>query len=392
MKILITDGDNRAALAIVRSLGRDHEIIVGGARRHTLASVSRWCRHSFVYPDPVHDPDGFIATLRSEVQRHQVDVLLPVADVTTISVAEHRKDFQPCRIPVPDTDTIKRAADKVDMMALAKQLGVPIPLGISVRDATDGIARAAEIGFPLVIKPGRSRVRAGNQWLMTTVRYANNASELADILERFNPAVFPVLLQERISGPGVGLFLCCSQGKVLAAFSHQRLREKPPSGGVSVLRESIPIDAQARAFAERLLQALHWQGVAMVEFKRDLRDGAPKLMEINGRFWGSLQLAIDAGVDFPKILLNMLDNPALASVDNYQIGVRSRWWWGDVDALLMQLLKSEERNRLPADERGRLRAILEFMKPQGRNCHLEVLRTGDLLPWLLEGWQWLFRR
>ncbi len=391
MKILVTDGDNRAALAITRSLGHEHEIIVGATRRRSLASVSRWCRDSFAYPDPVRDPNGFLTVLRDEVRRRHIDVLLPVADVTTISLAEHRDEFLPCRIPVPDADTIKRAADKVGVMALAARVGVPCPRGVAVASAHEGLARATEIGFPLVVKPGRSRVRVDGRWLMTSVRYAGDADELAQILNELHPAVYPVLLQERIPGPGVGLFLCCDHGRPLAVFSHQRLREKPPSGGVSVLRESIAVDEHARDHAERLLSALRWNGVAMVEFKRDTRDGVLKLMEINGRFWGSLQLAIDAGVDFPALLIRMLDNPAVPAVNGYQVGVRSRWLWGDIDALLMLLLKRAERERLPAGERGRWRALAEFFRWRA-NSRLEVLRLDDWRPWLLESWHWLTRR
>lgn len=39
----------------------------------------------------------------------------------------------------------------------------------------------------------------------------------------------------------------------------------------------------------------------MVEWKVDLRDGRPKLMEINPRFWGSLELAVRSGVNFPSL-------------------------------------------------------------------------------------------
>ena len=392
MKILVTDGDNRAALAITRSLGPHHEIIVGAHNRRSLASVSRWCRDSFAYPDPVRDPQGFIDTLRDEVRRRRIDVLLPVADITTIPVAEHRDEFSPCRIPIPDADTIKRAADKVGIMALAARLGVPCPASITVGNAHEAVARAAELGFPLVVKPGRSRVRVDGRWLSTSVRYANDPIELAQILGDLHPAVFPVLLQERIQGPGVGLFLCCDHGRPVAAFCHQRLREKPPSGGVSVLRKSIAVDEQARDYAQRLLGELRWNGVAMVEFKRDARDGIPKLMEINGRFWGSLQLAIDAGVDFPALLIQMLDDPAVPAVSGYRTEVRSRWFWGDLDALLMLLMKRAERERLPLAQRGRLRAIAAFLKWQGPDCRFEVLRLGDIQPWLLESWRWFIRR
>lgn len=392
MKILVTDGDNRATLAITRSLGPHHEIIVGAQNRRSLASVSRWCRDSFAYPDPVRDPQGFLDTLRDEVRRRRIDVLLPVADVTTIPVAEHRDEFNPCRIPIPDADTLKRAADKVEIMDLAARLGVPCPAGIAASNAHEAIAHAAGLGFPLVVKPGRSRVRVDGRWLSTSVRYAGNPAELAQILGNLHPAMFPVLLQERIQGPGVGLFLCCDHGRPVAAFCHQRLREKPPSGGVSVLRESIPVDELALDYAQRLLGELRWNGIAMVEFKRDARDGIPKLMEINGRFWGSLQLAIDAGVDFPGLLIRMLDDNAVPAVTGYRTGVRSRWFWGDVDVLLMLLTKRAEREQLPPAQRGRLQAIAAFLKWQGKDCHFEVLRLGDIRPWLLESWRWFTQR
>lgn len=392
MKILVTDGDNRAALAITRSLGREHEIIVASTQQRSLASVSRWCRDSFTYPEPVVDPQGFLKTLRNEVQRRHIDVLLPVSDVTTILVAEHQDNFKPCRLPIAPADTIKRAADKVGIMALAARLGVPCPAGIAVGNSQEAIARAPEIGFPLVVKPGRSRVRVEGRWLSTSVRYAADAAELKRILDELHPAIFPVLLQERIQGPGVGLFLCCDQGRPLAAFCHERLREKPPSGGVSVLRESIAVDERARDYAQRLLGELRWHGIAMVEFKRDARDGTPKLMEINGRFWGSLQLAIDAGVDFPVLLIRMLDDKSVPAINTYRIGVRSRWLWGDIDALLMLLLKRSERERLPETQRSRWRALARFFAWQGGRSRFEVLRFSDLRPWLLESWRWFSRR
>jgi predicted ATP-grasp superfamily ATP-dependent carboligase len=391
MKILVTDGDNRATLAITRSLGPHHEIIVGAQNRRSLASVSRWCHDSFVYPDPVRDQQGFLDTLREEVHRRKIDVLLPVADITTIPVAEHKDDFKPCRIPIPDSDTIKRAADKVEIMALAARIGVPCPAGIVVNSAHTGVTRAAELGFPLVVKPGRSRVRVEGRWLSTSVRYASNLAELTQILGDLHPAMFPVLLQERIQGPGIGLFMCCDHGRPVAVFCHQRIREKPPSGGVSVLRQSIPVDERARDYAQRLLGELRWNGIAMVEFKRDERDGIPKLMEINGRFWGSLQLAIDAGVDFPALLIEMLDNISMPAITDYRTGVHSRWFWGDVDALLMLLMKRAERERLPAAQRGKLRAIAAFLKWQGPDCRFEVLRLSDIRPWLLESWRWFTR-
>lgn len=393
MKILVTDGDNRATLAIVRSLGRNHDVTVAAKERRSLAAVSRWCKDAFAYPDPFRDTPGFVSTLRSEIEQRQIDVLLPVADVTSLLIARHRSEFnQHCRIPIPDIEILERAANKVEVMELARRLGVPTPAGLTIHSAAEASARIPELAFPVVVKPARSRVPVDGRWVSTSVRYANDPRELTTLLDELHPAVFPVLLQERIRGPGVGLFLCYAHGRPIAAFSHRRLREKPPSGGVSVLRESIPANVTALDHARHLLEALKWQGVAMVEFKQDERDGSLRLMEINGRFWGSLQLAIDAGVDFPDLLIRTLEGDGIpAQTPSYRSGVRSRWLWGDVDALLMLLFKESERRELPEARRGRWRALRNFFRPQGPDCHWEVLRASDIKPWLLESWRWLTR-
>ena len=109
-------------------------------------------------------------------------------------------------------------------------------------------------------------------------------------------AAFPLLIQQRIVGPGTGIFLLVWDGTVRAVFAHRRLREKPPSGGVSVYSESIAAKPDLVERSRLLLERMKWNGIAMIEYKLDASTGVPYLMEVNGRFWGSLQLAIDAGV------------------------------------------------------------------------------------------------
>ena len=137
-----------------------------------------------------------------------------------------------------------------------------------------------------------------------------------------------------------------------ASFAHRRLREKPPSGGVSVYRESIAADPALVERSRRLLEHFGWQGVAMVEYKVDERTGTPMLMEINGRFWGSLQLAVDAGVDFPRLLIECAEGRLPRRRRLYAVGTRLRWWWGDVDQLLLRLRRSSEQLGLPAGVAG----------------------------------------
>ena len=392
MRILVTDGNSRAALAITRSLGRaGHEVRVGSNTLASLAGASRHCSARVCYPDPDRYGEAFLSFLSDYVAQEAVDVVLPVTDITTLTIGADRQrlDTQ-CILPFPDVETVKMVADKAAMMALASRLGVDIPRSVTISAADDGDVNRLGLAFPLVIKPFKSRVATESGWIYTEVSYVHDADELRAALTRLDPRAFPVLLQEKIVGPGMGVCICAKQGKTMAAFAHKRLREKPPSGGVSVLRESEALDPLAFEFAARMLGALRWDGVAMVEFKRDTRDGRPKLMEINGRFWGSLQLAIDAGVDFPRILIDSLTATPAQPLIDYRTGVRTRWLWGDIDALMLRLSRPTAQLDLPpgaASKAGYLAGFLKsFVDPSTR---LEVERLRDFGPAVYECRDWL---
>ena len=178
--------------------------------------------------------------------------------------------------------------------------------------------------------------------MSATVQYAQCESDLWHLYRTTEYlAVHPSLIQERIVGPGMGIFVLCEHGAVRTAFAHRRLREKPPSGGASVLCESVALDPALLAQAARLLGPLGWHGVAMLEYKQDRRSGTPFLMEVNGRFWGSLQLAVDAGVDFPYLCCQLALGTAARRSGSYKVGIRSRWLLGDLDHLLLRLFHSD---------------------------------------------------
>ena len=128
----------------------------------------------------------------------------------------------------------------------------------------------------------------------------------------------------------------------------------------------------------------------MVEFKLDERDGLPKLMEINGRFWGSLQLAIDAGVNFPEILLRAVSGQPNALQPPYRVGVRNRWFWGDVDSLLVTMFGGSGRPPMTHGH-GRLAALAAFARFGGANSYYDNPKRDDPWPFVVEGSDWLRR-
>jgi predicted ATP-grasp superfamily ATP-dependent carboligase len=379
MRALVTDGDQRPALAITRSLARRGvSVVVGEERRASLASASRHCERHVTYPSPHRHPEAFRDFLLGLVELEQIDLVVPVTDVTTHAVSLHARAIgRHAAAVVPPLRAFELVSDKVGLLARAAACGIPTPRA-HVVDGAEGLEAVVDrVRYPAVVKPARSRLATGAGWISTSVHYAAAEAELRRLYRDVDYlAAHPSLVQERIVGPGVGLFTLFDRGRLVAAFAHRRLREKPPSGGVSVLRESVPLDPALAEHATRLLGPLGWHGVAMLEYKRDARTGVPFLMEVNGRFWGSLQLAIDAGVDFPYLLYRLahgcrIETPA------YAVGVRSRWLLGDLDHLLLRMFKSRRALQLPDGAPSRLRVLADFLERGAPGLRYEVLDRDD---------------
>jgi predicted ATP-grasp superfamily ATP-dependent carboligase len=387
MKVLVTDGDARPALAIVRSLGRRGiSVLVGAEQPVSLASSSTYCVRHVTYPSPYRDRDAFERFLLDFVQREGIDVVMPVTDVTTHSVSRTQAALgRHAAIACPSFEAFDLVSDKWQLLERAARCGVPVPR----TEFVGGIAGLREVlhrvQYPAVVKPVRSRIPTDAGWRPASVHYACSEADLWRLYEETDYLTSsPSLIQERIVGPGLGVFVLFDRGEPLAAFAHRRLREKPPSGGVSVLRESVYLDARLREHAVRMLGPLGWHGVAMMEYKQDRGTGNPFLMEVNGRFWGSLQLAIDAGVDFPYHLCELALGRRPETCQTYRLGVRSRWLLGDLDHLLLRLFKRDRDLRLPDAAPSRTRTLLDFLKFADQGLHYEVIDGHDPRPFLYE--------
>jgi hypothetical protein len=191
-------------------------------------------------------------------------------------------------------------------------------------------------------------------------------------------------LQEYYPGVGYGVELLLHEGRPLIAFQHKRLREIPIHGGASAFRESVPLDPMLYHYSVRLLQALKWTGLAMVEFK--VGATGPKLMEINGRVWGSLPLAVHSGVDFPGRLADLYlngppDNGAPPKV-GYAVGVRARNLELEMVWIASVLRGRRRYPFLPMPHRREaLVALLELLNPAHK---FDILSVDDPVPGLVE--------
>ena len=389
--VLVTDAEQRAALAVVRSLGRaGYPVHAGSARRKSLAGASRYCRSHATLPDPLHDPAGFAAAVALEARHQQAAVVIPITDAALLALLPAREQLSPAIIPFPDFAAYRRVSDKALVLEEARELGFEVP-GQAVLSRPGEEFVSGALRSPLVLKPPRSVVESRGGARKLGVAQVGDAAALERVLAALPAEAYPLLLQERIVGPGLGFFLLLWGGRRLAAFAHRRLLEKPPSGGVSVRCESVAAEPELLERGERLLTRLGWHGVAMVECKRDLTSGRVCLMEINGRFWGSLQLAIDSGVDFPTLLVRAALGEPVDPVVQYQTGVRMRSWWGEVDHLVTRLRRSDRELGVPPDVPSRAAVLGRLVSAPLTGVHGEVLRLHDPAPFVRETLDWIRR-
>lgn len=385
--VLITDGNERSALAVTRALGQcGIPVYVGENSRASLAGRSRYCAGTFEYPSPWIYPNEYTASVLESAIQLGVAVLLPMTDLAVELISLRSEDLQrTVAIPIPSLAQYRQLSNKYELTHWAKMNEVPVPESLFLPDGAVEKMLDQITQWPVIVKPETSLINRNGLWVKTSVHVARNIDELLHLYQEHWYLKYPSLIQQRIVGEGQGVFGLFSQGQPLALFAHRRLREKPPGGGVSVLRESIPLARPITDYAVKILQSARWHGVAMVEFKVDRKSGVPYMIEVNGRFWGSLQLAIDAGINFPWLTYQLATAGQLKSAETpYRVGVKSRWFLGDLDHLLLRLRKSDEQLGLSPDSPTKAQAVRQFCNWTDPFTRSEVFRLVDIRPGLYE--------
>lgn len=378
-RVLVLDALQRSALAVTRSLGRHGiPVITADETRSALAGASRYSAGYFRYPSPRLHPTDFINCVAKLASSRDLQIILPMTELTAMLLLQNRHALPDVSIPFPDIVTLNLLADKCLLIPMAGSLDIPVPKTRHAENASMLSMASEEFDYPIILKPCMSWLNSQGEWFRSNVRCAHSRQEAEEIVAA-TPAfqAGPFLVQEYIVGKGQGVFALYDHGKALAFFSHKRLREKPPGGGVSVLSESAAVAPALLSYARRLLDHVSWHGIAMVEF-RVADDGTAYLMEVNTRFWGSLQLAVDAGVDFPWLLYQMACDTRPDPVRDFRTGGRLRWLLGDFDSLYLTLRDKHYSYNKKAG------AVLQFLRPAPFITRHEVNRMGDLAPFWWE--------
>lgn len=317
--VLLTNGQQRKTLAAARALGsRGIRVLVGEDTRCNLSGFSRYSRF-IKSPNARKEPERYYRWLAETIRKYRCDAVFPMDDDTMdIAVGHYDSLSRLCSLPVPPRASYLLAQDKGRSAALAERCGVICPKTISAGSMEELRAKLSEISYPVVLKPRHSSGSRG-------IRLAGSEEDLMEQYRQVSGSYPSPLIQEYV-GDGDRYDVCMlvnRRQEIKASFVQKELRHFPEKMGPSTLQESVLYPELVQA-SEKILTRLPWYGVIEFEFILD-RDGRPKFMEINPRFWGSLFTAVIAGVDFPFLLYKLAAGEEFRSVRTYRIGVRGRW-------------------------------------------------------------------
>ncbi|MEJ7932645.1 carboxylate--amine ligase [Sphingobium sp. AN558] len=296
---LILGADSAIGLTLVRELGQHGVPVHAVMREGGIAGASRFCTTA------QRRPDGPLSLwLPGMIALTGARAVFAISETDLVELAKLPARIGDCHILTPRAEPLGRTLDKSRTLAIAADAGLRVPRSWQPRAGDDFSARAAVEDYPLVAKWSNPPdvipllERAGLEWIKA--EYVRSPQELLALIERYRPIGRWPLIQQYCRGVGIGQMLHMESGRATLHFQHRRLHEWPPEGGVSTLCQAEPPDRHQvqMLLSETLLRALDWEGPAMVEYRHEPGTGHYWLMEVNGRFWGSLPLALHCGAHF----------------------------------------------------------------------------------------------
>ncbi len=380
----VLDPQFRQALATVRSLGAAGRY-VGTAcclpqARWAPAAASRWCGANAVLPDFTVAPENYVAALLHLLDEHPARVLIPGHDGSIATIRAHRAEFEKRTVvALASEEALAIAGDKVRTLEIAKRLGIAVPRSVLVHDTSEVKAAVEHLDCPVVVKPTSSWATSGSVGTRLFSMGARSLDEATRKVDRIVASGGSALLQEWLPGRRDAVSLFVAKGEVTARFAQSSRREYPPLGGSSVFCESLPLQLDIVAPAEKLVREIGAEGYSMVEFRRD-RKGLPILMEVNARMAGSVQLARSCGVDFPAMTYAWALGEPLPAARAYPVGRRLRWLGGEARALRV-IFRDHGQLDVPARGAALAAAIGDFFL---RPSRMDVIDLRDPRPAIVE--------
>jgi len=298
MNVLVLDAHSNAGIATIQSLGINKiKVFAASHITKALGFSSGFVTKHFDISNPINSPKEYVMELEEILESEQIDWVFTPTDNSIYPIRQFLSTKLKRKCLLPPENSFDTVFNKERTLLLAKAIGIPVP-DSKYFDKLDNLLDVflSEVALPVFIKPVVSKSWGNDKGVNLAPIPVNDRNNLFITCEKFLKHC-PIQIQQCIQGKGVGVEVLANKGNIVAMFSHERIHEYPLTGGGSSYRKSIEVPEQLAKYSKDLINELQWDGVAMIEFKEN--DNQYWLIEINGRLWGSLSLALRSGMHFP---------------------------------------------------------------------------------------------
>lgn len=292
--VLFADKNVRASIAVIRSLMRfeDVNILLVFKNRgpFNFVNFTRY-RNLKRYYIGNNNKTNFLLELRAKVGDL---IVLPMGEAMIQELLVDKELLDKCGVKIPcgDLNSYKQLSDKKKFIDLCSEFSIDIPKEIS------NIPFQYE--YNMVVKP--KSLSKGVGVLRYPLLIENENSFVA--MNKLDLDESKHIYQHYIKGPAYYYCVYCKKGEVKVDFIQKNTLQQ--AGGKSVykaLPDNLPEELIIKT--KQLLRKVEWDGVAMFEYKKDLKEDRYYAIECNPRLWGPLQITIDNGVDFPALIIGL---------------------------------------------------------------------------------------
>jgi len=295
LSVLIPDGESHILLYVVNCLAqqKDIDVHIMSNTRDNPMRYSRYVRSFSYYPESKTDIE-WIENINKEIEKKSIDVVMPIFETgirKLIAYKKHINDNTKLGI-LPSLTNFNSAINKGMLSIYLEENNIPNPKSILI-DSFKDINKIDGLNFPIIIKP--SEGFGGGKGIKV---FKNKES----IKKYFNESSFEYanIVQEYIEGYDIDCSVLCRKGDILA-FTIQKgnmigKNQFAPQFGLSFLYEQ-----ELYNVVQRLMKSLDWNGVAHIDMRYDQNTKEFKVIEINTRFWVSLDASLIAGINFPYL-------------------------------------------------------------------------------------------
>jgi predicted ATP-grasp superfamily ATP-dependent carboligase len=361
--LLVGDETSRGALAAARSLSRAGWTVgIAAPARRGLLPASRHVSERHVVSAPGVDVDGWAATLTTALRGARYDVLFGTGDEWVLALAAGAAAL-PGRVAHGPYDALQRTFDKLAMSEAAAAAGLPSPRTVPL----DRAALQTWQG-PVIVKQRLHLATSGSATSRLETRLFDDAAAATGWCEDLLAHGRSAVLQEPVTGALTAVtVLTADDGALVAAVQQVATHVWPMPAGVSALAHTVEPSAELLDQVQRLVGALGIAGLAQVQLLQDQRTGRLHCIDVNPRFYGSMALAVRAGVDFPVLWADLLRGHATRTPVHARVGVVYQWLEGDL------------RRAVQQPDVSRRSDVMNALRAAPRAVHATVARD-DLRP------------